>query len=140
MGVAFKASGGWQQGIRVCASLGLHNACEGLAMALVLTSSGFSHLACVFWTIATHLPQVLGALVFFVGAQYLAAALPLLLGWAGALILYIVFTDMLPEATESMQSSGIPDARSRTGLYILLGIASAGVLEVVQDLQLGGTE
>ena len=31
MGVAFKAERGWQQGVRVAFSMGLHNACEGLA-------------------------------------------------------------------------------------------------------------
>ncbi|XRB10842.1 hypothetical protein RI054_01g06560 [Pseudoscourfieldia marina] len=50
MGVAFKAERGWQQGVRVAFSMGLHNACEGLAIALVLTSSGFSNAAGAFWT------------------------------------------------------------------------------------------
>jgi len=86
MGVAFKAERGWQQGVRVAFSMGLHNACEGLAIALVLTSSGFSNAAGAFWAIITHLPQVPGAMLFYLGAQHLASWLPVLLGWAGASI------------------------------------------------------
>jgi len=86
MGVAFKAERGWQQGVRVAFSMGLHNACEGLAIALVLTSSGFSNAAGAFWAIITHLPQVPGAMLFYLGAQHLAPWRPVLLGWAGASI------------------------------------------------------
>ena len=138
MGVAFKADSGWHQGVRVAFSMGLHNACEGLAIALVLTSSGFSNAAGVFWSIITHLPQVPGAMLFYVGAKHLAAWLPVLLGWAGASILYIVFTDMLPTAADNIaqNNSRGSDPRLRSGMYVLLGIAITGLIEIAQDVRL----
>ena len=57
MGVAFKAERGWQQGVRVACSMGLHNACEGLAIALVLTSSGFSNAAGAYFIFCYYFAQ-----------------------------------------------------------------------------------
>ena len=45
-----------------------------------------ANAAGAFWAIITHLPQVPGAMLFYLGAQHLASWLPVLLGWAGASI------------------------------------------------------
>ena len=85
-------------------TIGLHNLPEGMSIAIPLLHDGSKTLSAIAVAALSGLPTVVGALLgYFVGNQApiaLAAALAL----AGGAMLYVVFSELLPEAALQWQS------------------------------------
>ena len=85
-------------------TIGLHNLPEGMSIAIPLLHDGSKTVSAIAVAALSGLPTVLGALVgYFVGSQAplaLAAALSL----AGGAMLYVVFFELLPEASMQWKS------------------------------------
>ncbi len=85
-------------------TIGLHNLPEGMSIAIPLLHDGSKTVSAIAVAALSGVPTVLGALVgYFVGSRApiaLAAALSL----AGGAMLYVVFFELLPEASEQWKS------------------------------------
>lgn len=86
-------------GLMMAAVIGLHNVPEGMAVAVPLISGGISKPRAVAVTAVTGAPTILGAAAGYflgtIGPRTLAAAL----GIASGAMLYVVFGELLPEAS-----------------------------------------
>jgi len=91
-------------GLMMAAVIGLHNIPEGMAVAVPLISGGISKPKAVITTAVTGAPTILGAVAGYflgtLGPRTLAVALSL----ASGAMLYVVFGELLPEASGRWQS------------------------------------
>ncbi len=85
-------------------AIGIHNVPEGMAIALPLISGGSKRWRSILITTLTGLPTVIGAILgYFIGSMNpIALAISLCLA-AGAM-LFVVFSELLPEAFEQFHS------------------------------------
>ena len=103
MGVSFGAGGpegdlafGWS----IAAALAVHNIPEGVAITVALMGRGVRPLACMWWAILSSVPQPIGA-VPAAGAVWLfEPLLPAGLGFAAGAMMFLVVSDLIPEANE----------------------------------------
>jgi zinc transporter ZupT len=96
VGVAFGESR--QLGLLIAAAIAVHNIPEGLAIALVLVPRGSSVWRAASWGVFTSAPQPLMAVPAFVFVGLFAGFLPVGLGFAAGAMLWLVASDLLPEA------------------------------------------
>jgi zinc transporter ZupT len=105
VGVAF--GGGRPLGDLITVAIALHNVPEGLAIALVMVPRGASVAKAGWWAIVSSLPQPLLAVPAFLFVLYFAPVLPVGLGLAAGAMLWMIFSELLPEAQEEADSSTI---------------------------------
>lgn len=87
-------------------TIGLHNLPEGMSIAVPLLHDGSKTLSAIAVAALSGLPTVAGALLgYFVGNQA-PAALAAALALAAGAMLYVVFSELLPEASAQWQSRG----------------------------------
>jgi len=85
-------------------TIGLHNLPEGMSIAVPLLHDGSKALSAIAVAALSGLPTVLGALLgYFVGSKA-PAALAAALALAGGAMLYVVFFELLPEASLQWKS------------------------------------
>lgn len=85
-------------------TIGLHNLPEGMSIAVPLLHDGSKTFSAIAVAALSGLPTVAGALLgYFVGNQA-PAALAAALALAGGAMLYVVFSELLPEASVQWQS------------------------------------
>lgn len=85
-------------------AIGIHNVPEGMAIALPLISGGSKKWRAVLITILTGLPTVVGAVIgYFIGSMN-PTALAISLCFAAGAMLFVVFSELLPEAFEEFHS------------------------------------
>lgn len=96
VGVAF--GGGEALGIFITIAIAVHNIPEGLAISLVLVPRGGSVTRAAAWSVFSSLPQPLLAVPAFLFVEVFAAFLPVGLGFAAGAMLWMAFSDLLPEA------------------------------------------
>lgn len=86
-------------GLVMAAVIGMHNIPEGMAVAVPLISGGLSKPRAVATTAVTGAPTILGAAAGYflgtIGPRALAASL----SFASGAMLYVVFGELLPEAS-----------------------------------------
>lgn len=105
VGVAF--GGGRPLGDLITLAIALHNVPEGLAIALVMVPRGASVAKAGGWAIVSSLPQPLLAVPAFLFVLYFAPVLPVGLGLAAGAMLWMIFSELLPEAQEQADNSTI---------------------------------
>lgn len=110
MGVAFAGRTGWTEGIAVNAAIGVHNVPEGLAVATVLVTAGTPPGVAALWAIVTHLPQALVAVPAFLFVEAFQQLLPGALGFAAGCMLWMVFAELLPDATQALPPDKVATA------------------------------
>ena len=85
-------------------TIGLHNLPEGMSIAIPLLHDGSKPVGAIAGAARSGLPTVVGALAgYFVGNQA-PAALAAALALAGGAMLYVVFFELLPEASLQWRS------------------------------------
>ncbi len=98
-------------------AIALHNIPEGTAIAVALRAKGVSPWRCVGWAIFSSLPQPLAA-VPAAGAVWLfEPLLPAGMGFAAGAMMYLVITDLLPEA---LKNAG--QTRAAIAFFVGLGL------------------
>ena len=128
MGVAFAGRTGWTEGMAVTAAIGVHNVPEGLAVATVLISSGASPLNAAAWAIFTHLPQAVVAVPAFLFVETFQQLLPGALGFAAGCMLWMVFAELLPDATKALPAEHVATAATLAAATLeALRMALAGL-------------
>lgn len=118
VGVSFSGDRGWSQGTLVTIAIGLHNIPEGLATATVLVARGASPRAALLWTIATSMPQPLVAIPSFMFVEAFTALLPVALGFAAGCMIWIVFSELLPDALEGIPASKVATAATLSAAWM----------------------
>ena len=98
VGVAF--GGGQSLGVYITAAIALHNVPEGLAICLVLVPRGVKVWRAAGWSIFSSLPQPLMAVPAFWLVESVAPILPMGLGFAAGAMIWMIFSELLPEAYE----------------------------------------
>ena len=121
VGVGVSFGGGDKLGLLITLAIAIHNIPEGLAISLVLVPHGATVRAAAGWSIFSSLPQVLIAPLAYVFVEQFGPFLPVGLGFAAGAMIWMVFSELLPEA--------VHDARPRA-------IALGGGLSFVSMLAL----
>lgn len=99
VGVSFGTSDAF--GILISLAIAIQNIPEGLAISLSLVPRGTSVVKASLWSIFTSLPQPIMALPAFFFVLAFKPFLPVGLGLAGGAMIWMVFSEVLPEALEN---------------------------------------
>ena len=98
VGVAF--AGTYELGVFITTAIAIHNIPEGLAICLVLIPRGTRIWHASLWSIFTRLPQPLMAVPAFIFVSWFAPLLPVGLGIAAGAMIWMVFSELIPDAPE----------------------------------------
>ncbi|AHY47774.1 putative divalent heavy-metal cations transporter [Rubrobacter radiotolerans] len=98
VGVSF--GGGLELGLFITIAIAVHNIPEGLAISLVLVPRGARWTQAALWSVFSSLPQPLMAVPAFVFVEVFDALLPWGLGFAAGAMIWMVFSELLPDALE----------------------------------------
>ena len=98
IGVSF--GGGEALGLFISLALAVHNIPEGLAISLVLVPRGVGWVRAAWWSIFSSLPQPLMAVPAFLFVEVFRELLPYGLGFAAGAMIWMVFSELVPDALE----------------------------------------
>lgn len=110
VGVSYSGSRGWSRGILVTIAIGLHNIPEGLAVATVMVSKGGTVREALWWSTISSLPQTLAAVPSFLFVETFAMCLPLAMGFAAGSMIWVVFSELMPDALADLAASKVASA------------------------------
>lgn len=102
IGVGVAYGGGEGLGSLITAAIAIHNIPEGLAISLVLIPRGTSVWKAAGWSVFSSLPQPLMAIPAFLFVLVFEPFLPVGLGLAAGAMIWMVFTELMPEALEEV--------------------------------------
>jgi ZIP family zinc transporter len=123
IGVGY-ATGEIKFGWLLAVAIAVHNIPEGTAVSLPLRANGASILRCIWYSILTSLPQPIVAVPAFLLVSVFQPLLPASLGFAGGAMIFLVVSELLPEAFAT--SSAAETAWGVTiGLVGMLGFIAA---------------
>lgn len=100
IGVGVAYGGGNTFGNFITTAIAIHNIPEGIAISLVLIPRGVSVAGAAGWSIFSSLPQPIMAVLAFIFVLIFEPFLPVGLGLAAGAMIWMVFTELLPEARE----------------------------------------
>lgn len=102
VGVSFAGSEGLATFITT--AIAFHNVPEGLAIALIMVPRGTPAWKAGLWAIFTSLPQPLMAVPAYLFVDTFRPLLPVGLGLAAGAMIWMVFSELFPEALERVSS------------------------------------
>ena len=114
IGVAF-ATGHFDFGIVMALAITVHNIPEGIAISLPLKKDGVSTKNCALISIISSIPQPIMAVPSALLAWFFEPLLPIGLGFAGGAMIYLVVSELLPDALEE-------GGRSLTAWGVMIGL------------------
>ena len=100
VGVGVSFGGGQKLGLFITLAIAVHNVPEGLAISLVLVPRGMGVLRAALWSVFSSLPQPLMAVPAFLFVAFFEPLLPIGLGFAGGAMIWMVFSELVPDALE----------------------------------------
>lgn len=118
VGVSYSGSRGWSRGILVTLAIGLHNIPEGLAVATVMVARGVSVKQGLWWSILTSLPQTLAAVPSFLFVETFTACLPLAMGFAAGSMIWVVFSELMPDALADVEAGKVATAATLSAAWL----------------------
>jgi ZIP family zinc transporter len=98
IGVSF--GGGQAFGLFIAVALAIHNIPEGLAIGLILVPRGVGVGRAALWSVFSSLPQPLMAIPAFLFVALFEPLLPIGLGFAAGAMIWMVFSELVPDALE----------------------------------------
>lgn len=105
VGVGVSFGGGLALGLFITIAIAVHNIPEGLAISLVLVPRGVSWLKAAWWSVFSSLPQPLMAVPAFLFVELFRPVLPYGLGFAAGAMIWMVFSELAPDALEDASSN-----------------------------------
>lgn len=124
IGVGVSFGGGRDFGTFISLAIAVHNIPEGLAIALVLIPKGVSVWRAGVWSVVSSLPQPLMAVPTFLFVAVFAPLLPVGLGLAAGAMIWMAFSELLPEALEDVSHSSV-------AVTVTLAVAAMTVFQVL---------
>lgn len=112
VGVGVSFGGGQALGELITAAIAIHNIPEGLAISLVLIPRGSSVSRAAWWSIFSSLPQPLMAVPAFLFVSAFQPILPIGLGFAAGAMLWMVFSELVPDALDDTSHNTVAIAIS----------------------------
>ncbi|MGC9450692.1 MAG: ZIP family metal transporter [Oceanipulchritudo sp.] len=100
VGVGVSFGGDEGLGIFITAAIAIHNIPEGLAISLVMIPRGMRVFTTALYCIFSSLPQPLMAVPSYLFVEAFRPVLPVGLGFAGGAMIWMVFSEIIPEANE----------------------------------------
>ncbi len=107
IGVGVSFGGGEALGLFVTIAIAVHNIPEGLAISLVLIPRGVAAWRAAGWSVFSSVPQPLMAVPAFLLVNTFRPILPVGLGFAAGAMLWMVFSELLPEAIEDASHNAV---------------------------------
>lgn len=104
VGAAVAVEGICLASVLAAVTIGLHNLPEGMSIATPLLHDGSKTVSAIAVAALSGLPTVLGALAGYLVGNQAPAALAAALSLAGGAMLYVVFFELLPEASLQWKS------------------------------------
>ena len=98
VGVGVSYGSGEKLGLLITLAIAIHNIPEGLAISLVLVPRGVTVPAAAGWSVFSSLPQPLIAPLAYLFVEQFKPFLPVGLGFAAGAMIWMVFSELLPEA------------------------------------------
>ena len=108
VGVSFAGSEGL--GTYITTAIAFHNVPEGLAIALVLVPKGSPVWKAALWAIFTSLPQPIMAAPAYLFVETFRPFLPVGFGLAAGAMIWMVFSELFPDALEKVDSGSAATA------------------------------
>ena len=105
VGVSFGGDAGL--GIFITAAIAIHNIPEGLAISLVLIPRGMRVFTTALYCIFSSLPQPVMAVPSYLFVESFRPVLPVGLGFAAGAMIWMVFSEIIPEANEQASTKRI---------------------------------
>lgn len=107
IGVGVSFSGGQELGVFISTAIAVHNIPEGLAISLVMIPRGSSVWMAVLWSIFSSIPQPIMAVPAFEFVEVFETYLPAGLGFAGGAMIWMVFSELIPDALEEASPNNV---------------------------------
>jgi zinc transporter, ZIP family len=126
IGVAF-ATGNFQFGLVMAIAIAVHNIPEGIAISLPLKADGVSTKDCAITSIQTSIPQPIMAVPSALLAWFFAPLLPIGLGFAGGAMIYLVVSELIPDALED-------GGKSLTAWGVMVGLSGMLLITTLLNL------
>jgi zinc transporter ZupT len=98
VGVGVSYGGSEKLGLLITLAIAIHNIPEGLAISLVLVPRGATVRCAAGWSVFSSLPQPLIAPIAYLFVEQFKPLLPLGLGFAAGAMIWMVCSELLPEA------------------------------------------
>ena len=105
VGVGVSFGGGDALGSLITAAIAIHNIPEGLAISAVLVPRGIKPTRAGLLSIVSSLPQPLMAVPAFLFVTMFVTILPIGLGFAAGAMIWMVFSELIPETLEDLDHS-----------------------------------
>jgi ZIP family zinc transporter len=105
VGIGVSFGGGEALGLFISLALAVHNVPEGLAISLVLVPRGVGWVRAAWWSVFSSLPQPLMAVPAFLFVELFRPLLPYGLGFAAGAMIWMVFSELVPDALEEASSN-----------------------------------
>jgi zinc transporter ZupT len=102
-------------GIFITAAIAIHNIPEGLAISLVMIPRGMSVWVAALYCILSSIPQPIMAVPAYVFVEAFNPFLPVGLGFAGGAMIWMVFSEIIPDANADTSTK-------RIGVVIALSV------------------
>jgi zinc transporter ZupT len=119
VGVGVSFGGGLGLGLFITLAIAVHNIPEGLAISLVLVPRAVSWTRATLWSVFSSLPQPLMAVPAFVFVESFKPLLPCGLGFAAGAMIWMVFSELVPDALEEA-SGGLVGAITTLSVLAML--------------------
>jgi zinc transporter, ZIP family len=105
VGVGVSFGGGQDLGLFITVAIAVHNIPEGLAISLVLVPRGLGVGRAALWSVFSSMPQPLMAVPAFLFVDLFEPLLPVGLGFAGGAMIWMVFSELVPDALDETSSN-----------------------------------
>lgn len=122
VGVGVSFGGNEGLGVFITAAIALHNVPEGLAISLVLIPRGMRVISAAGYAILSSIPQPIMAVPAFLFVEFFRPVLPVGLGFAAGAMIWMVFSEIMPETREETTSN-------KVGITITLSVILMIVLQ-----------
>ena len=110
VGVGVSFGGGMAFGLFITIAIAAHNIPEGLAISLVLVPRGVPWWKAALWSVFSSLPQPLMAVPAFLFVEWFQPVLPAGLGFAAGAMIWMAFSELVPDALEDAEASAVATA------------------------------